>query len=179
MKIPFFLKTYFSPFKSLKLSWYFGKTAIGVPVFLPRKWIRLTEDEIRREAFDDSINIKKSHKSFEEWVEHYSGMKKAIPLKVGFSFAPMRWKMKYDSYRFETEPVWSFVFYGYQLAVTFTTEDPDQYWESFLAWYYETDKKLSWQERIKDCRKRFPQKWTTYIEGKIDYWDKILKNKYK
>lgn len=37
MKIPIYLKTYFSPFKPLQLKWYFGDISQGVPWFLPRK----------------------------------------------------------------------------------------------------------------------------------------------
>lgn len=73
-------------------------------------------------------------------------------------------------------------FFGYQIAIRFVTANSDAYWESFLAFTYETDKKLSWEDRIKDCRERFPQKWINYVgdlEEIVDYWDLILKEQYK
>lgn len=153
MKIPLYLRTYCSPFKSLQLKWYFGDVSQGVPYFLPRFW--------RKDK---------------------QGSYKATPLKFGFSSCPLGWKTKYDDFRFEFAPRWSFVAFGYQLTLTFYAENEDQYWESFLAFYYETDKSLSWQERIDDCRERFPQVWTKYISGgkaeTTDYWDLILCKKY-
>jgi hypothetical protein len=66
--------------------------------------------------------------------------------------------------------------------LTFFAENEDQYWESFLACEYETDKSLDWVERVKDCRKRFPQTWNKYREGEkketVDYYKLILKSKY-
>ena len=35
-----FLKVLNSPFKSLKLIWYFGEIRHGTPYFLPRKWVK-------------------------------------------------------------------------------------------------------------------------------------------
>jgi hypothetical protein len=154
MKLPLYLKKYNSPFKPLKLKCYFGKIAIGVPYFLPRKWIKNKEKE---------------------------GYLKAVPIKFGFSSCGLGWKTKYDSYRFEYNPVWSFVAFGYQIALTFFAENADQYWESFLAYYYETNKKLNVRERLDDCIKRFPQIWSKHSGDKeetVNYWELILKDKW-
>jgi len=40
-----FLRVLFSPFKPLKLKWYFGETAIRLPYFYPRKWVKISEEE--------------------------------------------------------------------------------------------------------------------------------------
>jgi len=37
-----------SPFKAFKLKFYMGKVAVGVPYFLPRKWVKFTEKDIQR-----------------------------------------------------------------------------------------------------------------------------------
>lgn len=154
MKIPLFLRTYNSPFKPLQLRWYFGKITQGVPYFLPRRWVKNKEEP---------------------------GYLKAIPIKIGFSSCGLGWKTKYDQFRFEWSPVWSFVAFGYQLTLTFVAENPDHYWESFLAYHYETDRKLNVRERLDDCIKRYPQTWTRHSldkEETIDYWKLIVKSKY-
>ena len=38
------IKALFSPFTPFKVSWYIGKTQIGTPYFLPRKWIKATPE---------------------------------------------------------------------------------------------------------------------------------------
>jgi hypothetical protein len=182
MKLPLYLKTYFSPFKPLKLKFYFGKISQGVPYFLPRKWVRLTTAEAIEKAEESFSSRNLQERTLNEWVEWHKNFKRAVPLKFGFSYCGLGWKTKFDSYRFEFSPIWSFVAFGYQLTLTFFAENEDQYWESFLAWEYETDKSLDWVERVKDCRKRFPQTWNQYREGEkketVDYYKLILKSKY-
>jgi hypothetical protein len=153
-----FLKTYFSPFKPLKMQWYFGKIAIGTPYFLPRKWIKSKTKE---------------------------GYLTAVPRKVGFDFVGMGWKTKWDAtdYRFEWSPVWSFVFFGWQVAVTFVATEMDQYWECWLYYTRNTDKSKSPKERIQQAIKEFPCIWTRHLKDGtkeiINYWDLILKDRYK
>ena len=182
MKIPIYLKTYNSPFKPLQLRWYFGKIAQGVPYFLPRKWVKYTKEDCNREACIAIVKNKVIKKTVEEWEKYFENYSKAIPIKFGFSSCGLGWKTKYDSYRFEYAPRWSFVAFGYQLCLTFYVENEDHYWESFLAYHYETYKSLSWQERIKISKEKYPQIWTTHYgsgeEETTDYWAKILKPKY-
>jgi hypothetical protein len=156
MKYPLFLRAYNSPFKPLKLKWYFGKTAVGVPIFLPRKWV------------NDKDNPR---------------YMKAIPLKVDFSFCDVMWKTKWSStdFRHEYNSVWSFVFFGYQITVTFYSPYDSHYFEPFLFYYFATDKNKSRKERVNECRTKFPCTWTSYTDGKketIDYYELILKTKY-
>jgi len=150
-----FLRVYNSPFKPLKLKWYFGKVAVGVPYFLPRVW-KDNRDK--------------------------PGHLKSTPKKIGFDFVPMGWKTKWDynDYRFEYSPVWSFVFFGYQIAVTFVAPHTNHYWECWLYYTKETDKTKSVRERILQARKEFPCVWTRHKNGvkeEVCYWNKILKQK--
>jgi hypothetical protein len=155
MKLKYFLekfqwmRVYFSPFKPPKPKVYIGKMAIGTPYFFPR------------------IVDKKSREFKRK--------------KVGFDFVNLRWKTKWSSsdYRFESSPVWSFVFFGYQIAITFVPIEPLQYWECWL--YYSRDTKGKAKERLIEARKKFPCVWKSVkdgIETKTNYWDIILKNKY-
>ena len=152
MKIPLYLRTYCSPFKSLQLKWYFGDVSQGVPYFLPRFW--------RKDK---------------------QGSYKATPLKFGFSSCPLGWKTKYDDFRFEYNPVWSFVCFGYQIALIFRPEYDIHYWEAYLNYSKNTDKSKSAEERIKEAREKCPNIWTSHSNGEkvtTDYWTKILKKKY-
>jgi len=150
-----YLKAFCSPFKRPKLKWYFGKVVIGTPYFLPRKTIKDPDKP---------------------------GYLKFIPKKIGFDFVGLGWKTKWDStdYRFEWAPVWSFVFFGKQIAVIFRAPEQDHYWETWLYYTYNTTGIR--KERIAKCRSEFPLKYTLYNkdgENLIDYYDLILKRKYK
>lgn len=183
MKIPLYLQTYFSPFKRPKLHFYFGKVAKPVPYFLPRKWVKYTNQdtiEAATQAINNPILIKKS---FEEWYEYYKNHSKAVPLKIGFSHCGLGWKTKYGEYRFEWSPRSSFIAFGYQIAITLVAPHCVPYWESFLYYHYDTNKSKSKKERIKQCIKEYPQIWTRWRSGDkeetTDYYQLILKNKYK
>jgi len=151
------LKIINSPFKLFNIKIYAGKTSIGVPYFLPRKWVKNKDKP---------------------------GYNKAVPLKVGFSYCGLGWKTKWTDkdYRFEWNPVFSFVFFGYQIAIMIYNEHSDHYWESWLYYEYSTDKSKSKRERIKECRRNYPQTWWVASKGgtkeTIDYYDLILKRKY-
>ena len=148
-----FLKVYFSPFKLFLPKLFFGKTKIGVPYFLPRNM---------------KLNKETRYYEFSE-------------KKIGFSFCGLGWKTKYDSIRFEWNPVWSFVALGYQIALIFVPENCHHYWESYLYYTYATDKSKSTKERVKEAQEKFPCKWSSYSGDKkvtTDYWTVILKNKY-
>lgn len=149
-----FLKAYTSPFKPLKVRWYFGKIAVGTPYFYPRRWVKSKLNE---------------------------GYETAIPKKIGFDFVGLGWKTKWDAtdYRFEWSPVWSFVFFGYQVAVTFVAPELDHYWECWLYYSRNTDKSKPAKDRIEQAKKEFPCVWTTWhkdgTKERIDYWSLILK----
>jgi len=143
-----------SPFKRVKLVWYFGKIAIGTPYFLPRVWKK------------DGSNMV------------------AKPRKIGFDFVELGWKTKWEEtdYRFEWAPVWSFVFFKWQLAVSFKAPEEYHYWECWLYYNNNTNKRDSIIDRIKQAKEEFPCKWITSVNGETKetcYWNLILKEKYK
>lgn len=150
-----FLKVYFSPFKPFLPRLYIGKVAIGVPWFLPRN-MKLNK-ETRRYEF--------------------------IPKKIGFSFCGLGYKTKWTStdYRHEWNPVWSFVFFGYQIALVFNAPEPYHYWTCWLYYNRNTDKNKTVKERIEQARKEYSNTWTRHTDkGKIttNYWDVVLKDVY-
>ena len=149
-----YLRTYNSPFKPLRIKWYFGKVAIGTPYFLPRRWV------------DSKIN---------------PGYLTPVPKQIGFDFVSLGWKTKWDSYRHEWNPLLSFVFFKWQAVVMFVPDHDSHYWECWLHYTRDTNKFKSVEERIAQCRKFAPCEWTNSKNGVtsvIDYYDVILKDKY-
>lgn len=144
-----FLKTYFSPFNPIIPNLYVGEIAVGTPLFFPRKIVYNKEKKV--------CNF--------------------VDKKVGFDFVGLGWKTKWHErdYRFEWNPVWSFVFFGYQIALTFRPEHPNHYWECWLYYELSTDKTKSKEERIEQARTEFGCTWTTGEGEEINYWDKVLK----
>jgi len=154
-----FIKALFSPFKPFSLKFYSGKIAIGVPYFFPRKWVKSKEKP---------------------------GYLFPVPKKIGFNSCGLGWKTKWEEtdYRFESSPILSFVFFKWQIAIIVSAEYQDNYWTSWLYYEYNTDKTKSNKERIEQCIKCFPQKYTIYYpdgreEGVIDYYELILKRKHR
>ena len=157
MRKLFFLKILFSPFKRFSLKFYAGKLRVGVPYFFPRVWKKSKTD---------------------------SKTKIAVPKIIGFDLCGLGWKTKWadTDYRFEWNPVLSFVFFKWQLAVTVTVDNPDEYWTAFLYYQYNTDKSKSKSERIKQCKEEFPLMHTVWSDGEnkiVNYYETILKTKYK
>jgi len=151
-----FLKAFLSPFKRPIPSLYIGKIAYGTPYFYPRRWVKSEKE----------------------------GYLKPVPKKIGFDFVSLGWKTKWDEtdYRFEWGPIWSFVFFKWQIAITFKVPEPDQYWEAWLYYERNTDKSKTQKERIEQCKKEFLMIYTVSgvkgKEEKIDYYYRILKTKY-
>ena len=180
------IKAYFSPFKPPIPKFYFGKITIGVPWFLPRKWVDLTEKEIQikaQERYDKLDEGLKTKVTLKHYKNLYKGEQKCVPKLIGFDFVGLGWKTKWTDtdYRFEHSPLISFVFFKWQIAVIFSAPDPDLYWTSWLYYQYNTDKSKSQKERIKQCQQEFTQNWISYKDGKkefINYYKFILKEKY-
>jgi hypothetical protein len=188
------IKALFSPFTPFKVKWYIGKTQIGTPYFLPRKWVKGTPKLIneailrhveREERFNKSNpKYAREIKSFEELYNEYKNYSFPVPLKVGFSYCGLGWKTKWTSedFRHEWNPVLSFVFFGYQIALTFYSPYHSHYWEPWLYYEYATDKTKSKHERIEQCIKEAPETWTSSRHDEepvtTDYYTKILKSKY-
>ena len=190
-----YLKTFFSPFKRPKLQFYLGKTAIGVPYFYPRRWVKATPEMAHKEALREINSVKKFNERNKEhgyaqrvpeYAEVYERVKHhhfPVDKRIGFDFVPLGWKTKWSAtdVRFEWAPRWSFVCFGYQFAITFVAPEQDHYWECWLYYELHTDKRKSCRERIAQCRKEFSCTWTSHkdgVETKTDYYEKILRKKY-
>lgn len=151
-----FLLALFSPFKPFKAIFYFGEIKIGTPYFLPRKLVKNKENP---------------------------GWMKFVPKKFGIDVVPLGWKTKWSDtdYRFEWSPRISIVFWKYQFCVSFVAPEESMYWECWLYYDRNTDKKKSKKERLIRCYKENPCVWTSWSnseEQRIDYYLKIVKEKY-
>lgn len=188
-----FLKILYSPFKPFTIKVYCGKTRIGVPYILPRKWVKATPkrakdavfEHIKREETYNRLNpnYARQIKPFDELYREYMRHTYPVSLKIGFSSCGLGYKTKWTDtdYRYEYSPVFSFVFFGYQLAITIDNQNPDSYWTAWLYYENNTDKTKSKEERLIQCIKEFPQTYTIYSKGKketIDYYPKIIRTKY-
>lgn len=181
------LKTYFSPFKLIIPKFYIGKVAIGTPYFLPRKWVKMTEEDCKETLAKD---LKRAEDNDWKFIDHntrtwqyYKNYKKAIPKKIGFDFVALGWKTKWSEkdIRHEWSPIWSFVFFKWQIALMFVPKHQSFYWECWLTYELLTDKSKSVKERIVQAREINPCIWISYKNEEkipIDYWNLILKKKY-
>ena len=180
------MSVFTGPFKKPKLKWYFGKVTLGTPYFYPRRWRNITKEEAKASAdekFQKLIDagIEPKQNIWDGFYQSSIRSQRAVPKKIGFDFVPMRWKTKWEDadYRFETGPIWSFVFFKWQIALTFPVEEMNHYWECWLYYTYSTDKTDTVKERLEQSREEFPCKWTrSYGVGKTEtvcYWDVILK----
>ena len=179
-------KALFSPFKLLTIKWYIGKTQVGVPYFYPRKWVKYTEEDIQKAM--------EKHRANKNYVQHldtklyemYKSYTTAVPIKVGFDWCSLGWKTKWSDtdFRYEWPPIFTFVFFGYQIAAIIGPKDKntvDHYWTAWLYYEYATDKTKSKRERVEQCREECNQTWYRSEKGvdtKIDYYELILKPKY-
>lgn len=186
------MKVYNSPFKLPIPKLYVGKVAIGTPYFLPRVWVKATpkkankatEDYIKQTESFNKMNPEYTRKvrPYDEVFKEKMRHSYAKPKKIGFDFVSLGWKTKWTDtdYRFEWSPVWSFVFFKWQVAITFVALEMHHYWECWL--YYNYNTKGTTKERLEQARKRFPCVWTSHnSDGTKEttcYWDVILKDKW-
>lgn len=173
------LKILNSPFKPFKVSMYVGKIQIGVPYFYPRKWVKYNEQDIQTAIEKHKANKNLVLVTDTQLYNMYKNYTKAVPLKVGFSYCSLGWKTKWSDsdYRHEWNPILSFVFFGYQIALTFYNPYGCHYWEPWLYYEYSTDKTKTKRERIEQCKKEAPETWSTK-DVVTDYYELILKPKY-
>ena len=189
-----FLKVFNSPFKRPKLQWYIGKLAVGTPYFFPRRWVKPThkmameaaiKEIARMEGWNESnadSKWKHSIPSFDEMYETMITRSFAVPKKIGFDFVSLGYKTKWSNtdYRFQWSPSFSFVFFKWQIALTIVPIESSHYWEAWLFYNYNTEG--TQRDRIEQCKKEFPLNWTIRekdVERSVDYYDIILKDKYK
>ena len=193
MKTFEFLKVFNSPFKRPRLKWYVGKIAIGTPYFYPRRWVKATPERAKKAALDDIKRIEDWNElnknnceprkipPYELIYKEKLRSRYAVPKKIGFDFVRLGWKTKWSNtdYRFEWNPIWSFVFFKWQIAVSFVPNDCHHYWEAWLYYYYNTEGTK--RERVEACKKDFSQTYTVSngeTKTTVNYYNKILKEAY-
>ena len=179
------IKALWSPFKPFNIKWYVGKTQVGTPYFFPRKFVKYTEEDIQKAMLKHRANKNYVQQLDSKLYEMYKGYTKAVPIKVGFDWCSLGWKTKWTDtdFRYEWGPVFTFVFFGYQIAMMVGHKHPSHYWECWLYYELHTDTNKSKAERITQCRKEFPCVWIKSSDGvteeRIDYYDLILRKKYR
>lgn len=158
-----FLKALWSPFKPFRLTFYFGKIAIGTPIFFPRRAVRDKENP---------------------------GYLKFVPRKFGFDFVRLGYKTKWSEtdYRFEWAPLISFVCFNRQFVISVNAPCQNHYWEAWLYYEKQTDHRLPKWLRIRECQEKFPLTYTIYHKSKdtwetentetVNYYKQILRSKY-
>ena len=186
------MRVYFSPFKPPIPKLYIGKVAIGTPYFLPRKWVKGNHQSIHKaiirhiesqEHYNKlNPNYAREIKSYDELYQEKKNYSFAVPKRIGFDFVSLGWKIKWTDtdYRFEWSPIWSFVFFKWQIAITFVAPEIHHYWECWL--YYTRETKGTTKQRLEQARKEFPCVWTRHSGDKKEttcYWNIILKDKYR
>lgn len=183
-----FLKVLNSPLKRLGLRWYFGEIKMGTPYFLPRKWVKVTEEDCKELLEKHMAMAEKQNWKFSQgkkW-EDYKNSQKPIPIKYfGINWNTLGWKTKWGDYRFEYNPNLSIVIFGKQLCITVVPNTDSEYWSSYweawLNYTYRTDKKLPEAERLKQLNKIYSCTWSRYID-KVkftnNHYNFILKQKY-
>lgn len=179
-----YLRVLNSPFKGLRLKWYFGKIQYGTPYFLPRKWVKMTQADCEKSLADDIERCLPKYVEGRTW-EHYKKYKKPVPIKYfGFNATTLGWKTKWNEYRYEWSPCYSLVIFGKQLFVTVLPDVGDDclrwdvYWETWLHWEYDTDKTKSKEERFKELVYKQSNTWGSEKDGWTDYYYHILNKKY-
>lgn len=185
-----FLGVLNSPFRRLKLTWYFGKIDRGTPYFLPRKLVKMSKERAI-ELANNELNHPHypTKKSFEELVTGNMKCKMFVPIKYfGYHFTTLGWKTKWTNtdFRFEWSPSISIVLFGKQLFISFVPKMDskamlDCYWESWLFYSLETDKSKSQLERIKETIDKHGCTWIHYKDGNkvsVNHYKYILKDKY-
>ena len=188
-----------SPFVRPRVNIYIGKIAVGTPYFFPRRLVKPTAkqaDELALEKIADAErfnerNINNTYRrrvpTFEEARAEVMRGRIFVPKRIGFDFVGLGFKTKWSDtdYRFEWCPIWSFVFWKWQIAVLFTgprgeVSSNDAYWEPWL--YYENDTKGTRKERVEQLKEFNPGDATIYRDGvprEVNYYDIVLKKKYR
>lgn len=185
-----FLKILNSPFKPLKLYWYFGNIEKGVPYFLPRKWVKCNkEDCLKALEKENEILSKVGKKSIKDWT-YFKKYRKAVPLKYfGINYCSLGYKTKWTDtdYRHEWNPALSIVLFSKQLYIEAQPKISDDkhyqysYWEAWLIYEHHTDKKLSKVERLKQCMEIMPCIWIHNEDDKEirdNHYNYTLRKKY-
>ena len=142
-----------SPFKPLKLRWYFGPITMGTPYFLPRKWNKQGKP-ILIKYFGWHFNTLGWKTKWDEYRFEYNPALSIVLFgkQVVITFTPNLPSVALDCY-----------------------------WEAWLYYYFRTDNKLSKEERLLQVMKMYNCKWRTTSNNEEvlnNYYNDILKEKY-
>ena len=148
-----FLGVLNSPFRGLKLVWYFGDIEHGTPYFLPRRWVKNKPVPIKYFGFNfTTLGWKTKWEDYRfEWLPSIS-----IVLFGKQLFIEIVPNIKIDNSAIAT----------------------DCYWEAWLNYKYKTDKTKSIEERIEELQKVYSCTWGNSEMGYTNYYPIVLKNKY-
>ena len=188
-----------SPFVRPRVNIYIGKVAVGTPYFLPRRLVKPTLRQAAERALEQIVDAERFNErnanntyrkrvpTFLEARDEVMRGRIFVPRRFGFDFVRLGYKTKWSDtdYRFEWSPIWSFVFWKWQIAVTFTSPrgevgSNDAYWESWLYYAYNT--KGTRKERVEQLKEFNPGDATIYRDGvpqEVNYYDVVLKKKYR
>ncbi len=194
-----FIWIYKTPFKKPKIKVYFGKITKGTPYFLPRRLKKISKEERLKRAQNNyeiylskpSLKLNSKRKTIKDFLPP-ANEKMFVPRKFGINLVPLGWKTKFDDIRFEYNPAFSFVAFKKQLYVEFSFENTSEnsaglenecYWEAALFYRHRTPEKESTMSRLVYCvfGNDITWMWTDQDNNqiiKIDYYNKIIKNKY-
>ena len=181
-----------SPFVKLKwkFKWY-KKPTLGTPYFLPRRMVKFTKQDSINKYLEEVKRFNDRGYPIPKTLNEnsYLNYSKFVPIKYfGIKYWSLGWKTKWSNtdVRFEWGPGLSIVLFGTQIVIypipNCTSNALDHYWEAWIIYRYHTNKKYSVENRIKECMKLYPARWVKYEEGKqipVNYWNYILKSKYK
>lgn len=181
-----------SPFIWPKMIFYFGKIERGVPYFLPRRWRNLTYDEARESVLEDikkrievSRKVNKEYKvpnrkEIQSLIKSQQYSQKPYSTKWQIQSIGLGYKSKWDSWRHEWNPMISIVGFNRQFCIYFGQRDSMTntcYWEAYL--YYHKDTRGTTEERVRQCREKASMTWGNNEKGYTDYYNIILKKKWK
>ena len=148
-----FLGVLNSPFRGLKLKWYFGDIEHGTPYFLPRKWVKNKPVPIKYFGFNfTTLGWKTKQEDYRfEWSPSISLVIFGKQLFI------------------EVLP---------NVDMSKSIVVLDCYWEAWLTYYYNTDKTKSKEERLEELYKKYSCTWGNEKDGYVDYYPYILKEDY-
>jgi hypothetical protein len=175
-----------SPFKGLRVSFYFGEILHGTPYFYPRKWIKYTKKELYNNFLEELKGEKPRYVDWKLYYDQNKGMSHAIDTKwFGIDVLGLGYKSKFEEWRYEYNPMMSIVVLKRQFCMfirpNITCDRDDVYWEAWLTYKYDTDKKSSIDQRFLQLIEKYSATWSQYTKnGKItvDYFPDILKKKW-
>ena len=181
-----------SPFVKLKwkFKWY-KKPTLGTPYFFPRRMVKFTKQDSINKYLEEVKRFNDGGYPIPKTLNEnsYLNYSKFVPTKYfGINYWSLGWKIKWSNtdVRFEWCPGLSIVLFGTQIVIYPVPSCFDNtlshYWEAWLIYTKHTDKIKTVEDRIKESMKLYPAKWMKYEEGKqipVNYWNYILKDKYK